>query len=114
MFELYVKSGEGENVRYEPFDKVDTVCPVLPIRLEIMALTVACELSDLGYFSPNETPTSVVTEMVDMAVARHFPGMDRFGWNERYVRLMVRSVGKRAFALIQAEDPVLTYLAEFA
>lgn len=112
MFELYVKTDKAEKApfepyvpfsRYEPFDRVELVCPILPVRLDIMAFAVASELSELGYYSPVETPRSVVTELLDMAVARHFPGMDRFAWNERYVAKMVNAVGSRAFALLEHE-----------
>lgn len=72
----------------------------LPMRLEVLALTVASELDALGYVYAGETPMSVMYEMVDLAVARHFPGMDEFGGNDRYVRKIVRRVGTRAFAII--------------
>lgn len=80
--------------------------PNIRIRLDVLALTVASELDALGYIYPGETPMSVMYEMVDMAVARHFPGMDEIGGNDRYVRKVVRYVGSRAFSMIESGNVV--------
>lgn len=82
------------------------VVPTFPVRVGVLALTVASELDALGYYAPNETPMHLMYELVDMAVARHFPGMDDFGGNDVYVRKMVRCVGKRAFAHLDAGNVV--------
>lgn len=91
MFVMYVRGENTGNV------------PNLPTRLERLVTTVASELDALGYIYPTETPMHVMYEIVDMAVARHFPDMDQFGGNARYVKIVVRCVGKRAFARLETQ-----------
>lgn len=98
MFRIYLN---GNDVPYEPFT------PTFPQRVEVLARSVLAEMREMDWCDPNTTPLSEMYDMVDSAVFCHFPELSqnvRLMDNRRYVRLLTKKVGMRAFELLDAEN----------
>lgn len=115
MFYMHIPSVTSDESGTSRESYMTALVPDITTRLECLGYEVAIDLVEMDRIVPNETPMSVVYELVDKAVFNQFPGLagcDRLALNERYNRLLVRLVGKRAFRFIETDWDVISEMVE--
>lgn len=93
MFEMCFKLANGRYGRVVPGA---AICPVLPTRLERLAVTVAARMRVNGHLSAS---SEVVRYYVVGTVADLFPGMVRMFHNARYAQIVWDRVGECALRI---------------